>query len=142
MYIFSSGCSECEALSLPFGLLKQNITDKVAHKQYIFIFHSSGSWKSKLGCQQSRVRALFWVTDFSLYGRRTRDLCGLTFIRVLITSGRALNSWPNHSQGLCVLIPSLLGVRVSTYEFWGRHKHSDHGRHIGSSEEARFDCMI
>lgn len=49
----------------PFELLSQNITDAVAHKQQIFISHSSGGWRHKTERPrgQVQVRTLFWVAD-------------------------------------------------------------------------------
>lgn len=44
---------------------------------------------------------------------------GVSFMRALIPFVMAPPSWPNHPQSPHLLIPSPLGFRMSTCEFWG-----------------------
>lgn len=92
---------------------------------------------SRLGCQYSWVRSLFWVTDFSLVpliGEGARELCGTLLIKVLIPLLRALLSGSSHFPKASPPNTITLRVRrVSTYEFWEWHKHTDHSDSLRNS---------
>ena len=76
----------------------------------------------KIWMPSGHVRILFWETDLFLYPymiEGAQKLCGISFIRALISFMRAPPSWPLTSQRHHFLIPSPLGIRISTYTFWG-----------------------
>ena len=82
--------------------------------------HNSRCWSPKLECQPDYVSALFQLTDFSLYPHRmewTRAPGGFLLIRALIPFMRAPPLRPDH----LLKVPSsiILGIRISTYGFWG-----------------------
>lgn len=53
------------------------------------------------------------------------ELCGVPFIRVLISFVRAPSSQPHHLPNAPPPNTIASGIRISAREFWG-HKHSDH----------------
>lgn len=83
---------------------------------------------SRTGCQHGWVRAIFWVSDFSVHpymGKVARDLPGATSLRYWSHPGEFHPNDLSTSEGPHQIILSELGVSILTYEFgvWG-HKHS------------------
>ena len=62
-----------------------------------------------------------WLISVSYMVEGAQKLCGISFIKALISLMRAPPSWPLTSQRHHFLIPSPLGVRISTYTFLGGH---------------------
>lgn len=60
--------------------------------------------------------------------KRLSDLYKVSFIRTLIPYMRVVSSWPNRLPNVLPPNTMILGIRISTYEFWEGHKHSDHSR--------------
>ena len=105
-------------------LLWQNATDWVASRQQTFISHSPGA--SGQGAKHGRVpmssSSGLEMTLFSLGPPRTgsRDGGGSlisVLIRTLAPFLKAPPSWPNYLPKAPP--PNALGIRISTYEFWG-----------------------
>ena len=106
-----------------FGDL-QDTTDWVTYKQQKFISHISGVWEVQ---DQSTCMVvfwwglIFWFIASTLFlclhiMNGTRELCEVSWYQS--------HSWRLHSHKLNTLkSPSsntiILGIRVSTYEFWG-----------------------
>lgn len=68
------------------------------------------------------MRTLCWFADFSLctpVAEGNRHLSGASFVRTVIPFIRALALWPYHFQKTHWIMPSPLGVWISTYEFSG-----------------------
>lgn len=88
-----------------------------------------------LGSPRSGTTIVWWWAFFLVHsqrlltvsscGRRAKDLFGIPFIKTLLPFLKTPPSWPKHLPKPHPLIPSSLGVRISTYSFL-MDTHSDH----------------
>ena len=112
-----------ECLS-PFGLWQSTI-DWVVYKQQRLIFHNSGGWtcEFRAPAQWGSGEGLLLAVDCVLLlvsshdGRRARKLWG-PFYMGLIPFMRAPLSSPNYLPKAKPPHTIVLGIRISTYEFW------------------------
>ena len=111
-----------------FWLAHQNTTGWVAHKTADIYFSQFWSGSLKSGSQHGWVRALFQVVDFLFHPQMAEGLESSVelFRRTLTSFIRALPSCPDDLPNGLLLNTSMLVIGISTYQFWGRHKHSAH----------------
>ena len=82
------------------------------------IFHHSAGWEFQdQGARMAQFLVHGWHRcEISSHGGRGQGVCGVSFL------GALMKASPSKSKHLPIslpLIPSSLGVRISTYEFWG-----------------------
>lgn len=109
------------------GCYNKITIDWVAYKQHGFISHSSGGWTSKVEVPADLVfdEGLFPGSQTALFSpcphsaEVGRELCGISFRRVLIAFMKTPPSWPNHPSKPHPLIPSPWGLGFQHRNFRG-----------------------
>ena len=88
-------------------------------------------WRLEVQDQGARMVEFWWrpsprlqTTDRRLvpassHGERAKGLSRVSLIRTTISFTRALLTWPNHPPKASPPNSITLGIRISTYKFWG-----------------------
>ena len=92
----------------------------MAYKQHKFISHSSGGRKVQdHGAWWGPTSKMVVFLLCPHMSKRAKKLSQVSFIRVAIPCVRALPSWSNHISKAPPPNTITLGIRISTYAFWG-----------------------
>lgn len=114
----------------PFGLLSQNITDRMAYKRQKLVAYSPGGWKAEIKAPAGLPSGKGLLPDSRLAPRhwaftwwKAEGYLGNHFYKVLIPRVRASPSWSEHPRGPAFYY----------YHLWelgwilGGHRRAGHG---------------